>query len=64
MAQNGAIATTPGCKENFTGKPDKVCIFEEEFDIEIPDDPAEKVVTVQDAYDCIHRLVKKYSSRD
>jgi acyl carrier protein len=30
--------------------------MEEEFEIEIPDDDAEKIVTVQDAYDYIKRV--------
>ena len=34
-----------------------VMALEEEFDIEIPDTDAEKFVTVQDAVDCITRLV-------
>lgn len=34
-----------------------VMALEEEFDIEIPDDVAEKIVTVQDAVDCVEVLV-------
>jgi len=35
-----------------------VMAFEEAFDIEIPDDDAEKVVTVQDATDYVVRMTK------
>jgi len=34
-----------------------VMAFEEEFDIQIPDDVAEKIVTVQDAVDMIEKEV-------
>lgn len=33
--------------------------FEEEFDIQIPDEDVEKIVTVQDAYDYIARRTKQ-----
>lgn len=36
-----------------------IMAFEEEFNIEIPDDDAEKFFTVQDAYDFVNRNIKK-----
>lgn len=36
-----------------------VMVFEEEFDIQIPDEDIEKIITVQDAYDYIARRTKQ-----
>lgn len=37
-----------------------VLAFEEEFDIDIPDDDTEKIRTVQDAVDYIHENARPY----
>jgi acyl carrier protein len=39
-----------------------VMAFEEEFDIEIPDEAAEKILTVQDAVDYINNKQEKESA--
>ncbi len=36
-----------------------IMAMEEEFDVEIPDEEAEKIATVQDAIDFVNKLQKK-----